>query len=40
MINPDILLARRIRQIRKKAKQIRDEWDNRYEDEEEFEEEY
>lgn len=40
MINPDILLARKIREIRKRAKQIQDTWDKRYDtNEEEFEEE-
>ena len=41
MINPDILLARRIKQIQKKVKEIRSVMDRRFdEDEEEFEEEY
>jgi len=41
MINPDILLSRRIRQIRKKVKEIRNVMDNRFdEDEKEHEEEY
>ena len=39
MINPDILLARKIRQIKKRVKEIEDVWDKRYDDKEEYEEE-
>ena len=41
MINPDILLEKRIRQIRRRAKLIRDTWERQIsESEEEYEEEY
>ena len=41
MVNYDALMAKRVKQIQKRIKEIEDTWDNRFgEDEEEYEEEY